>query len=238
MANNMADNPPLTDQPVVRRVLVIEDTPAFAENALALENCRVTLAGDMKTAIALMRGQQFDMVLSDLNFPAREGQDPKRQDLAIAVHCLWHNLPVAVVTRGDPGTERHNGNPFINIHTFTPDDMVFCLSAHGFLKRFNKVQDKEVGKFDILQPGNDVYFEKLASQCTIKREHLAGETVKSAEIWKKAVGMLEASIAARMQNGMARTFSKDGETNHVFVRHGGQYMGIPYAKPKQATMLR
>jgi len=223
---------PLADQPTVRKVLVIEDTSEFAKNALALENCEVTLVGNLKAAIQLMRRQKFDMVLSDLTFPTREGEAPKRQDLAIANHCLWNNLPLAIVTRGDPASERHDGNAFISTHTFTPDDLVRCLAEHGLFIRLIKNSNPSELKFNILRPGNDVYF--TMKDCTMKREKLISQTEKSPQIWKNALRMLETSISERGQKGKDRTFSEDAKKGwHIFVRQGGRYLGIPNAvKPK------
>ena len=228
---------PLPDALQAKRVLVIEDTPAFAESALALENCKITVAGSLKAAIKLMRGQQFDMVLSDLNFPSAEGGAPKRQDIAIAVHCLWNNLPVAIVTRGDPGTEQHIRSTFLNIHTFTPDDLVHCLAEHGFVNRYKILHKEATVKFDILQPGHDVYFSKLANICTIRREKLMGKAEKTPEIWKQALGMLAISIAERQSKD--QTFEKSGkEGKRVFVRQAGEYQGIPNARQKAQPMTR
>ena len=226
---------PLPDALRAKRVLVIEDTPEFAQNALALENCKVTVAQNMKEAVQLLKHQEFDMVLSDLNFPTLPEGKPKRQDIAIAVHCLWHNLPLAVVTRGDPGTEQHIRSTIMNIHTFTPDDLVHCLAEHGFVNRYKVLHKEETVKFSILAPGNDVYFDGISS-CTIKREEIRGQPAKTPEIWQKALKMLELSIAERQSKD--RTFEKSGlEGKRVFVRQAGVYQGIPNARQKAAPML-
>ena len=59
-SNDIADQHPIVDALPVRRVLVIEDTLEFAQSALVLEDCKISVAGSLKAAIRLMREQQFD----------------------------------------------------------------------------------------------------------------------------------------------------------------------------------
>lgn len=212
---------PLTDSLKTRRVLVIEDNPEFANNALGLSNCKVTLASDMKTAAKLMREQEFDMVLSDLNFPTREGGQAKRQDLPIAVHCLYHNLPLAVVTRGDSFEEQHVNSTIIEIYTFTPSDLMVCLFKTGILKG-----TAWENKFSIRKAGEDYWGESKKN--TIKKKALMGVASKDTEIWKKAIEMLESSLLERERIGVEKPLSEIlAKGKRVVVPMGGKYHGFP-----------
>jgi hypothetical protein len=241
-AEDIESKQPLADTLPARRVLVIEDTPSFAENALALENCDVTIALSMKMAALYLKRKEFDLVLSDLNFPTRAGGKPRRQDLAIAVHCLWNNLPVAIVTRGDHhGTPHHQGGypgeHYLFIHTFTPDDLVHCLSEHGFVNRYNQLHNIQTAKFNILSPGHGVYL--TMDDCTMRKAELHDQPAKDTAVWKRALDLLDSSILSRQAKN--RTFEQSGkEGKRVFVRQAGKYIGIPNARQKaqQAAVMR
>jgi CheY-like chemotaxis protein len=239
MKNDISENLPFTDQPVVRRMLVIEDTPEFAKNALALENCKITIAGDMKAAIRLMREQQFDLVLSDLNFPTRAGEMPKGQDRAVAVHCLWNNLPVAIVTRGNPSVEEHIHSKFIVINTFTPSDLVYVLAGNGFRERHwalhrSAYENGYKVPFSLLDLADTITGELE----TVNQLTLHDQSVKSTTIWKKALTLLEASISARKSKEDVVKFWTRGIGKGLTVPKSGEMSGIPVPPKKAMNVSR
>ena len=220
---------PITDQPVIRNILVIEDTPQFAKNALELENCQITLAGDMKTAIKLMREQKFDMVLSDLNFPTREGEKPKSQHRAIAVHCLYNNLPVAIVTMGDHHGTPHDqssyrGEYYVFIKAFTPSDLVYLLADNGFREGYRSYhKDYTVPEFSLMRLP-DTIPESLK---TYKEHQMSNQPVKDTANWKKALSLLETSIAARNTKENVVSFWTSGFMKGLTIPKSGSHSGVP-----------
>jgi len=64
------------ESPGAARILVVEDTPAYAEaleRTLALEGHRVLLAGRAAEALARARSEPPDLVVLDLGLPDRDG---------------------------------------------------------------------------------------------------------------------------------------------------------------------
>jgi DNA-binding response OmpR family regulator len=74
----------------MHRILVVEDTPAYAEaleRTLALEGHRVALATRAQEALARARAEPPDLVVLDLGLPDRDGYHVLRELRARGVEC-------------------------------------------------------------------------------------------------------------------------------------------------------
>lgn len=102
------DLPPLNSQPIALpeaaptalaatlRVLVVEDNPVnrrLLEEQLQLLGCQVFLAREGEEALALLRQQTVDIVLTDLSMPGMDGYE-----LAENLRENWPELPVVAVS--------------------------------------------------------------------------------------------------------------------------------------------
>jgi len=215
MMTKQTNNPflaaePATDNTSRLRVLVIEDTPAFAAEALKLPNCEVKTAATLAQALEAMDGFKPDIVLSDVHFPTREGEAPKAQTREVIDACLWHALPFAFVTRvGGAHTnlqERGEGNR-IAILAMTPGQaMNTLIHVDMWIMATTKVKQR-VDDMD-----NTALFQSLYSckmnfdaafaempeakdALNIGKLEIYGKNVKTLGVWNEALQMTQNNIA-------------------------------------------
>jgi DNA-binding response OmpR family regulator len=152
-------------------ILVIEDNGDYGANALVgLSEHNVTVAANLESALLLMSQEKFDYILSDVNFPSKEGEVPKENIEKVMREALESSVPVCFVTKAD-----HHG--------------LLELGDEGYIT----IKALTLGKLATsLGNMSDGYnFRKVGSE---KSENIkAGE--KTPEIWRKALSMLQTAVA-------------------------------------------
>lgn len=76
-------------------ILVVDDEPMIRTifRRLLANRYRALIAEDMAGALDILRAEDVDLVLTDINMPGGSGID-----LAAAVHERWPQLPIAFMT--------------------------------------------------------------------------------------------------------------------------------------------
>jgi CheY-like chemotaxis protein len=81
-------------------VLVVEDNTDFAR--LAKQHLKstynVTVAGTLKSALALLESKKFSFIISDAHFPADEHSKPTDNSIHMVAASLRHNVPLCFIT--------------------------------------------------------------------------------------------------------------------------------------------
>jgi CheY-like chemotaxis protein len=81
-------------------VLVVEDNTDFARMAKQHLKSRynVTVAGTLKSALALLESKKFGFIISDVCFPADEHSRPADNSIHMVAASLRHNTPICFIT--------------------------------------------------------------------------------------------------------------------------------------------
>ncbi|MCX8198281.1 MAG: response regulator [Candidatus Micrarchaeota archaeon] len=236
-----------------KNVLLIEDNPEYARNALdALKEkgYEATLATTRQEAFRHMRTGKYDFVLSDLNFPTMSGREPTDQTNFLLSNCLLFKLPLAVVTKGDHhGVEEGmvkkvgerklhylEGEERIFIRTFMPDDILECL-REAYAER-----DYFGGKgWPHLSITHPEFMARRYVESTIStigeiekhRKFRSERLHKDKEVWKTAIETIEDSAEMRRMVSRSRVFNLSAEDGMV-VQHGNSRV----VKIKRAVLPR
>jgi CheY-like chemotaxis protein len=193
-------------------ILVIEDNQDYGVNALTeLAGHNVTLAANLESALLLLSQEKFDYILSDVNFPSKDGEEPRENIEAVMREALESNTPVCIVTKAD-----HHG--------------LLELGDEGYIT----IKALTLGKLAMsLGEMSDGYnFKKVNAE---KSENIkAGE--KTPEIWRKALSMLQTAVAGSKFCVDLSIRQVAGLTGMSFkVKPGGKLPLITVPKRKQRS---
>ncbi len=152
-------------------VLVIEDNKEFAANALnALKGNVVFLATTLVEASELAKDIKFDIILSDVHVPEREGMEPEAIVTAITDICLATGTTVCFVTKAD-----HHG--------------ILELGDEGYVSLRATTQGRALmAKMKSSRKGDSTEAELFRNLGNTESENIKSGS-KTQEIWSRALVM-------------------------------------------------
>jgi CheY-like chemotaxis protein len=162
-------------------ILVIEDTPEYAANALEelrdKQGHSVTVATTLEEVADAIKDGKFDFILSDVHFPKKEGMEPEANVSDILELSYHLDVPVCFVTRAD-----HHGlldkvdEGYISIRAVTLGDIMQT-------------------KLDLSRTGGVLPEKELFRKMKFTGGQSIKEDTKTSEIWERALTIARNSTA-------------------------------------------
>ncbi len=83
-------------------LLVVEDNPEYAINAReAFRKHDVLIATSLEDALGMLRSKKIDLIISDVHFPSRRGEEPKENISTLMHDSLERGIPIVFITKAD-----------------------------------------------------------------------------------------------------------------------------------------
>jgi DNA-binding response OmpR family regulator len=135
------------------RILLVEDEEILSNliaRNLRARNHEVSIAGNVQSALAALREQQFDLIFLDINLPDKSGWDVLR--LALSEGCMQrikvgkdeYRLPVVVLSAVRVNSKRlAEFHPLAYLPKPFPMEALLRLAEEAALRRHSQVSNEQ-----------------------------------------------------------------------------------------------
>jgi len=192
-------------------VLVVDDNSEFVVNAqqALYRSHNVIAAEDLNGASSVIRSTRVDLILSDVHFPSKPGEEPKENIRELLFDAMERNIPICFVTQADHhGLTELDEEGFVAIRALNVDDLAQSL-------------------FGITQERNRE--KPLFSQLKTANSKTLNARSKTPEIWATALDMLR-NACAQPKRPVAKAIDQVRGLGVSVTAKGGMPQLIPAKK--------